>query len=307
MQPPEVNSVRPAVHAAPVEPSPVAHASPAEQHPVAPSSAAWMPAGQPAAPVPAPEPAAPAAVEAGSPVFQAPLPGVEAVSRFPSSITIRVPKVRREHLIAIVSVAATLALVGVVSFATRPAESRARGEFLGADRAEATAVAEKKAPVAAATASVATAATAPASVAAVATATAPTTTTAPVATAAPAPSPTSAPAPTTLNIASLPTANHGHQPAPGGPAPVPAPVAPPPSKPEPPAPSAGGTGTISIVCSPACDSVLVKGRDLGPSPIIGVAMPEGSYPVLLKRSGAPNKASVITVTAGKNAALRIKM
>jgi hypothetical protein len=61
------------------------------------------------------------------------------------------------------------------------------------------------------------------------------------------------------------------------------------------------------VCSPACDSVLVKGRDLGPSPIIGVAMPEGSYPVLLKRSGAPNKASVITVTAGKNAALRIKM
>lgn len=66
-------------------------------------------------------------------------------------------------------------------------------------------------------------------------------------------------------------------------------------------------GTISIVCRPACDSVFVKGRNLGPSPILGVSMPTGSHLVVLKRSGSPNKTTVITVTEGKNTPLRVEM
>jgi hypothetical protein len=66
-------------------------------------------------------------------------------------------------------------------------------------------------------------------------------------------------------------------------------------------------GTISIVCRPACDSVFVKGRNMGPSPILGASMPAGSHLVVLKRSGSPNKTAVITVTEGKNTPLRVEM
>jgi hypothetical protein len=306
-RPPAYQPASGPLHAAPYSRQPT-------YNPPVPQSApipAEQPAPPPVVPVPAeqrvpsvPAPEAVASVRPPSPqAQQAPLPGVEGGSRFPSSITIRVPKVRREHLIAITSVAATLALVGIFSFVTRPEGSRARSEFLGGERTESTTSTEKKAAAPPA-ASISVPVVAAPTVAA-----APTATTDPT----PTPAPTSAPTPTTLSIASLPASTHGRQPAPGGgplPTPTPAVVeSPPPSRPEPPTSSGGGSGmgTISIVCRPACDSVFVKGRHMGPSPILGAAMPVGSHLVVLKRSGSPNKTAVITVTEGKNTPLRVEM
>jgi serine/threonine protein kinase len=71
--------------------------------------------------------------------------------------------------------------------------------------------------------------------------------------------------------------------------------------------ASGGNGFLTVVCKPACDSVIVKGRNLGPSPVVNVAFPAGTYPVVLKRSGSPPKSSSVTITAGKNTPLRVNM
>ncbi|MDW8250924.1 MAG: PEGA domain-containing protein, partial [Myxococcales bacterium] len=69
----------------------------------------------------------------------------------------------------------------------------------------------------------------------------------------------------------------------------------------------GGNGFLTVVCKPACDSVIVKGRNLGPSPVVNMAFPAGTYPVVLKRSGSPTKSSSVTIVAGKNTPLRVEM
>lgn len=117
--------------------------------------------------------------------------------------------------------------------------------------------------------------------------------------------PTTDASPTTPS--SLPTAKTSPPPQPTHPT-----SSPPPPKPEkkevpPAAAPAGGTGFLTVVCRPACDSVVVKGRNLGPSPVMKVAFPAGTYSVVLKRSGSPNKATSVTIVADKTTPLRMNM
>ncbi len=227
-------------------------------------------------------------VQAPVPVVQAPVPEVAlAVSRFPSTITIRVPKVRRDHAIAAGSVLGTLAVVGLLFLVMTPREQRPRGDPLVSDKSEPTATAS-----AAPTVAVPQAPSAPA---------------APPSAVASAPPPTTASAaPPTVLIGALPPAQ---QP---GPRPLPVPVVPPPTVPaateeKPTPPSGVASGTITVMCKPACDAVFVRTRNLGPSPIVGQALPVGDHPVTLKRSGSPNKQTVVHIEEGKNSAIRMDM
>jgi hypothetical protein len=224
-------------------------------------------------------------VQAPVPVVQAPVPEVEpAVSRFPSTITIRVPKVRRDHAIAVGSVLGTLAVVGLFFLVMSPREQRPRGDPLVSDKNEAASTASVAPTVAAAQAPSAIAAPPGA------------TSSAPVLT-----TPPPSVMPPTVLIGALPPAQQ-----PGLRVP-PTPVVPAPTEEKPAPPSGGASGTITVMCKPACDAVFVRTRNLGPSPIVGQALPVGSHPVTLKRSGSPNKQTMVTIEEGKNSAIRMDM
>jgi serine/threonine-protein kinase len=94
---------------------------------------------------------------------------------------------------------------------------------------------------------------------------------------------------------------------PPSPSPVPQPPPQPPVPQPTTPPSGGGNGFLTVVCSPACDSVVVKGRNLGPSPVMKAPFPAGTYPVVLKRNGSPPKATSVTITADKTTPLRMSM
>jgi hypothetical protein len=68
-----------------------------------------------------------------------------------------------------------------------------------------------------------------------------------------------------------------------------------------------GSGFLTVVCTPFCDSVLVKGRNLGPSPVLKAPLPAGTHGVTLKKSGSPSKTVTATITAGQTTPLRVKM
>ena len=93
------------------------------------------------------------------------------------------------------------------------------------------------------------------------------------------------------------------------PKPKPKPVAKarPAPEPKPVAKAAGGTGFVTIVCNPACDSVTVGGKDLGPSPVVRSAVAAGPQTVTLKAKGHKAKTIQINVEAGKTTARRVKL
>jgi serine/threonine-protein kinase len=68
-----------------------------------------------------------------------------------------------------------------------------------------------------------------------------------------------------------------------------------------------GSGFLTVVCTPFCDSVIVKGRSLGPSPVLKAPLPAGTHGVTLKKSGSPSKTVTATITAGQTTPLRVKM
>lgn len=68
----------------------------------------------------------------------------------------------------------------------------------------------------------------------------------------------------------------------------------------------GDTGFLSVVCNPACDSVSVKGKKLGPSPVVRAVVPIGSQTVSARR-GRHSKATVVEIKKGETTTVRLHM
>ena len=66
-------------------------------------------------------------------------------------------------------------------------------------------------------------------------------------------------------------------------------------------------GSLTVNCSPACDSVVAGGRSLGPSPVINQPMPAGQHRVTLKRSGVASKTVVVDIKVGQLTSQRVSM
>lgn len=120
------------------------------------------------------------------------------------------------------------------------------------------------------------------------------------------------PAPPVVSFEDLPVA-----PAPPGPKATqgtwtPAAKAPPAAAPAP-APSAptlaaGGEGTLTVVCNPACDDVLVDGQSVGPSPLFKHSLKAGPHRLILKTmEPAMAKTVDVTVRDGEPAVIRQTM
>ncbi len=145
-----------------------------------------------------------------------------------------------------------------------------------------------------------------------------TTTTAPTATAAPTQPPQPSTAAATTSTAPPPATTTAPPATPPPPATVakapPATTktgAPPPTN-EPPAATGGSTGKaepgyLTVVCSPFCDSVSAGGRNLGPSPVVHVALPPGQYRVVLKRTGGSTKVVPAVIVSGQVTSQRVSM
>jgi serine/threonine-protein kinase len=113
---------------------------------------------------------------------------------------------------------------------------------------------------------------------------------APATTAAPPPHPTVAAVPQ-LPVSALP---------PTRPPPTARPPAPPPQSP-PPVITSGKPGLLTVICRPACDSVVLDGkRALGGTPISKVSVPPGTHRLQLKvDQPATQKTVSVTVTSGE--------
>ncbi len=74
-----------------------------------------------------------------------------------------------------------------------------------------------------------------------------------------------------------------------------------------PPPFGGATGSMSIVCSPFCDDVVVDGQSWGPTPIIRHVAPEGQHRVSLRKNGAPPRTMSIQVKSGELSMVRADM
>jgi serine/threonine-protein kinase len=111
-----------------------------------------------------------------------------------------------------------------------------------------------------------------------------TTTTTPIATHAPIP---------TMNVSSLPAAHTGNRPH--------VTHAPPP----PPPPPAAGKGFLTVMCTPACDDVLVDGRSLGSSPVFKAPVSTGTHRLLLR--GDVEKTMDVTITADETTLVKPPM
>jgi eukaryotic-like serine/threonine-protein kinase len=70
---------------------------------------------------------------------------------------------------------------------------------------------------------------------------------------------------------------------------------------------AAAPGYLTIVCDPACDSVIAGGRNLGPSPVVRRSLSAGTHAVTLRRSGAPTKSISVTIVSGQTTARRVTM
>jgi hypothetical protein len=68
----------------------------------------------------------------------------------------------------------------------------------------------------------------------------------------------------------------------------------------------GDTGFLSVVCNPTCDSVSVKGKKLGPSPVVRAVVPVGSQTVSGRR-GRHSKATVVEIKKGETTTVRLHM
>lgn len=74
----------------------------------------------------------------------------------------------------------------------------------------------------------------------------------------------------------------------------------------PPPLAASGKGAVSILCQPLCDSVLIDGKNVGPSPVIRREVAAGERRITLKR-GTQSRVSVLNVKDGELSQLRVKM
>ena len=83
--------------------------------------------------------------------------------------------------------------------------------------------------------------------------------------------------------------------------------------PAPPPTATGGAtdkadpGFLTVVCSPFCDSVSAGGRNLGPSPVVHVALPPGQYRIVLKRTGGATKVISAIIVSGQVTSHRVAM
>ena len=70
--------------------------------------------------------------------------------------------------------------------------------------------------------------------------------------------------------------------------------------------SADEPGTLSIQCTPQCDSIVAGGVSLGPSPVFDHEMRPGNHRVTLKANGATKKL-VVSVSSGQATRHNVKM
>jgi len=146
---------------------------------------------------------------------------------------------------------------------------------------------------------------------------------APATTAASAPPPATAP-PATATTVAVTTTTPPATTAPPSPATTATTVKAPPAStktvgtstgqpPAPPPTATGGAtdkadpGFLTVVCSPFCDSVSAGGRNLGPSPVVHVALPPGQYRVVLKRTGGATKVISAIIVSGQVTSHRVAM
>jgi hypothetical protein len=66
------------------------------------------------------------------------------------------------------------------------------------------------------------------------------------------------------------------------------------------------TGFLTVVCSPTCDSVSVKGKKLGSSPVVRAVVPVGSQTVSGRR-GRHSRATVVVIKKGETTTVRLHM
>ncbi len=65
-------------------------------------------------------------------------------------------------------------------------------------------------------------------------------------------------------------------------------------------------GFLSVICQPACDSVTIAGKNLGPSPVVRAPLQPGTRVVSLARGGL-HRTSRVKIVSGQTTAIRIHM
>ncbi len=81
-------------------------------------------------------------------------------------------------------------------------------------------------------------------------------------------------------------------------------VTPPIKKVDPPKPT--GTGTLTVVCMPSCDNIIIDGASVGPGPVFNRSVAAGSHSVSLS-SGATKKSRSVKVEPNKLSSIREPM
>ncbi len=68
-----------------------------------------------------------------------------------------------------------------------------------------------------------------------------------------------------------------------------------------------GQGFLSVVCRPYCEAVQVRGRDLGPTPLLRSPLAPGSYTARLLRKGLAPRTISFTIQRGQTTNLRVNL
>jgi serine/threonine-protein kinase len=66
-------------------------------------------------------------------------------------------------------------------------------------------------------------------------------------------------------------------------------------------------GYLSLVCVPFCEAVVVRGRNLGPSPILREPLEPGAYTVQLRRRGTAPVSRTVIIQSGTPTSLRVRL
>jgi serine/threonine protein kinase len=68
-----------------------------------------------------------------------------------------------------------------------------------------------------------------------------------------------------------------------------------------------GQGFLSVVCRPYCEAVQVRGRDLGPTPLLRSPLAPGAYTARLLRQGLAPRTISFTIQRGQTTSLRVNL
>jgi serine/threonine-protein kinase len=68
-----------------------------------------------------------------------------------------------------------------------------------------------------------------------------------------------------------------------------------------------GQGHLTVVCKPSCDSILIRGRNLGPSPLLRSPLAPGSYTARLARHGFSPRSVSFTVQPNQITVVRVDL